>query len=1309
MASIFDDLPTNPNQLQGTEFSFYDADTLYDGEGMGYRLWGVNALEVDKIGQAGQVGGELTTEQAVKLANDLGFTNVVKLGQKDSTGSREMIDLRDAQGRSFSEQLAASGLADPMYGFDPDGLLTEAAQYRQAMRSSDNYQMTGFDIAADELKEYLLDNNNGNLMFKQKRMMPGQQGDYIAEGSQSVFILDGIDPETGESVSPIGTSWDVSMNGVADAAYGITNLIGEKIGSEELAAWGAGGSLAARQRIAREGKIITDYKDVDGFGDAVEFIAANTVMSIPYMAITAASMAAAPVTGGASLLAPVSIYTGQVWNEMGDQIKGTDKQRSAALALGAGALQAALDIFGLKLVGIAGKSNKELFNQGVDALMKSQNLTKEAAEAQLANATKRELAKASGDIAKVAREQLDKKKLALDVINRSAKGGASEASTEAMQEAIAAIAADIGSESVVDWDDIQERAIQGAVAGGVLGGTFSSAGAIWDAGEWANLAYGVSPENSKDIADETQMARDAELEIIEETQLDAQGNPVLDVDGNPIIIRKARGYTPTIDENLAEVDALPDTVNPMEVRTEAHKSRKKNMGFKETITDIMTSTPALLRGSVRQFIPKEIQRTSKTARQMAAMFGGHLQKVYAGAHFENFKHHKLAEYKGILDIPKNVFIALNGGNTVFAGQQTKLSAKFYDVANQVTDKNGHIDMQKLNQLVPDRAMQRTYIKTIKQFEALAEQMYNDQKQYNPKLGRLSNYLLRYRALDKGAVNKDRNEFISLLRKIPLANGKYLTEAEAIKLTDEILNGESGTADEAFDVTKGGFTPGSHQSRTFNLSERKEFAKFMERDMFANVSQAAKSSARYVASQKYVGKNADKLAKMFDQMEREGVSQEEVDKMAYHMQNFLNAESGNYNRPTSDLGKSLESIQKSFMVFVTITALPLAMFSSLVEVALTTRGLTKDQIFGTKNREGSLSMLGKELAETISNGMMEVARLPRSLAPSITTKGGKVIDRTKGAKKLRELGFYEWDVGAANTTGVTETHAWHTKLLDKFFKWTGLQGWTNFTRASRAAFAGDFIMDNAMIVMAHDKTQPRTNEVREAEEKLRNLGLPIHKLDLIMDSIMGNTTPAQEAEIAGYIREATFNFVNEAVALPQSSNRPLMYQDPRLALFMQFQGFMATFTANHIPRMWNEYIKRGSPGMKYQTFAMLTTMVMLGFASQYLKDLIKFGKSSPYLDEAELIQRGVLATGLMGTPERVFNQFFPIYETRSDGVGEWLWDTTSGESPTIGKAQQIVGATADFVTGDTESAAKGAARATLGPFYQPLKWAFEGDK
>ena len=53
------------------------------------------------------------------------------------------------------------------------------------------------------------------------------------------------------------------------------------------------------------------------------------------------------------------------------------------------------------------------------------------------------------------------------------------------------------------------------------------------------------------------------------------------------------------------------------------------------------------------------------------------------------------------------------------------------------------------------------------------------------------------------------------------------------------------------------------------------------------------------------------------------------------------------------------------------------------------------------------------------------------------------------------------------------------------------------------------------------------------------------------------------------------------------------------------------------------------------------MIMLGFASQYLKDLLKYGGSTPYVEGPDYVQRGIRASGLLGTGERVLDQFFPI--------------------------------------------------------------------
>jgi len=200
-----------------------------------------------------------------------------------------------------------------------------------------------------------------------------------------------------------------------------------------------------------------------------------------------------------------------------------------------------------------------------------------------------------------------------------------------------------------------------------------------------------------------------------------------------------------------------------------------------------------------------------------------------------------------------------------------------------------------------------------------------------------------------------------------------------------------------------------------------------------------------------------------------------------------------------------------------------------------------------------------------------------------------------------------------------------------------------------------------------------------------------------------------------LREPFIDFVNDAVALPQSSNRPLYYQDPRLAFFTQFQGFIATFTAIPFPKLWVVYVKRGTPAMKYNAFAIMTTMIMLGFASQYLKDLLKHGEplafgpeDHPFLNTSEYLQRGVRASGLLGTGERVLDQFFPLYEQRSDGPGEWVFNTTTGEAPALSFARRAIGGVGKLIEGDVGRAAKEGVRLTpFGPINFIRDWVGEG--
>ena len=336
--------------------------------------------------------------------------------------------------------------------------------------------------------------------------------------------------------------------------------------------------------------------------------------------------------------------------------------------------------------------------------------------------------------------------------------------------------------------------------------------------------------------------------------------------------------------------------------------------------------------------------------------------------------------------------------------------------------------------------------------------------------------------------------------------------------------------------------------------------------------------------------------------------------------------------------------------------------------------------------------------------------------------------------IRDRGFYEWDVGAATVTGVTEVNAWQQRLYTNFFKANGLTQWTDYTRSIRASFAGDFLSDNARKIWEQRRSgAPYTKDIQETELKLRNIGINIDRFLPLQEKVTAGTPldPREQAEFDTMLREATFSFVNDAIVLPQSANRPLIYQDPRFALFTQFQGFLSTFTTRVLPKLYRDAFGGSTPTMQYQAWATMATMIMLGFASQHIKDWLKYGGDvgeddyeektgkNPYLDSPEYIRRGLLSTGLLGTGERLVNAMFPIYEQRSENAGDWLFNQAVGESPALGYVERIAGASGALAKGDVGRAVEQVGKATpgLGPFSAFNKelgklagdWNFNGER
>ena len=273
------------------------------------------------------------------------FHNLVKLKRGCSpneiaTGKRQMVDLQNETGQSFTTELLKSGaLESGKYTTQDDLTAIEVARVFR----DDNYEDTTWGKAAATISGAIEEETTRDLEFKQAAI---NEAEYAAgRGSSNVQFRHNDRDLRNKSLNPLSDSWDQGWIGVKESAYGFLNLLGETSENEWLSEVGEAGVIRAGKQLQERGSILVDYKDVDGFGTAVEYLGNNLALSLPYMigiaGATTAGAVAAPVVGAAGAIgigvgAPATVYAGQVWNEM-------EGEKSAAVAIGAGIAQATLD------------------------------------------------------------------------------------------------------------------------------------------------------------------------------------------------------------------------------------------------------------------------------------------------------------------------------------------------------------------------------------------------------------------------------------------------------------------------------------------------------------------------------------------------------------------------------------------------------------------------------------------------------------------------------------------------------------------------------------------------------------------------------------------------------------------------------------------------------------------------------------------------------------------------------------------------------------------------------------------------------
>ena len=1333
-----DFVPVESNTIQGTvetpggifssggtaEHSFVqvDGDTLADETGQRYRLAGAYAPEHAKVETtrrgvditAGEWGGPETTAAMNSFLTAGGFNRMVDTGEEDQYG-RKVVRMTNEKGQDATIEAYRAGILKPnQYATEEQVTAWEQGLAARELGKANPYQEIVDTLDQQMQSQQLADPATGLPIFAEMARDEAQYASGQGMGIHNMYSgVQWDDPDKdlrNVAQNSIGTSAYTGWVGLKEGVYGALDMFGLEAGQE---------GLARMEQVKEQLGIVENIsiEEVDGIGDFFEYLGNNAAMSAPYLGLIAGSALVAPagVIGAAVATVPTGmVYAGQTWNEM-------EGDKNAGAALAAGFAAATLDRLGL--AGIV-KPSQFLTASGkqkvVQALSAARGISNEAAEQVLkaegkATATQmlRHMATtADGQVA----SYVQRGNLVKDVAKGALQGGVSEGLTEAGQETIQYATAVLASDREFNQFELEDRLFNALAAGTALGTGFGSAGQVID-----------------------YAGTDAEIRNLQKAQQDAlneidQIRETLRTEG--VILETTQEIRDRVRADVANWEPDQQALRELDIEARAAgKKRKKQSrigsfsdrafvhardkkGFLNTIKEIESLPDAIATGiagvaklyqaaATTAFKPGDLanREYGQILRDIRALVGQTRGVINPGRSFEAQHDMTYSTIAQMVYTPE----VLNK----FGFRQQRLSSKNREaVSNLLYEyaKGGWYDKVKNGQPVGDMpAHLAKHAQALKEsaetFELMADRIHNVQDVANKRDGGegvsyTQGWWWKHRGFDPAKVTKNKKAWFDFMRK-----HTNLSEQELNEFYDRISGGDMDTIQDFFSHVRGiEYQPGQHKRREAKLSEQEGFEMFAQDDIFQTMDNAAKAAARYATNRDYFGAGGKNLDYLFDQLEAKGMPTDKVNEVAWYTKAIIDSQTGNFNRIQNYRWAAIQKVASTWAI---LAGLPLSTLSSIPETAMISLGLDKAE-FAT-----AISKAGKELSDVVSEGAVGL------MQDAIEAGIDRPIDGTgrhipKSQARLNEAGLLWTPASAGKRIGVGETNITQQWIQDEFFRAIGLTGITQAQRRASGAMTVDFVGNRLAELAAAGDLKNLTARQQHIYNQLAELGMEVDTMvelwkdfgqsnqDALLDYANdGRGVPADVMEIVdNNMKLAVYNFTNLRVQNPGAANRPLFFQDPHWQMLTQFNGFISTFTANVVPKLWNDYIKRGTPQVKYQTFALILTMAAMGAGSQYLKDWIKYGKSSPYLSNPQLLQRAIYSSGVLGQGERLVDIALPLYGNRPRSSVDWFLDTMVGEAgPTVRNIGTLYDVVGDTAGGDFEGAAQTAAKAT--PFIAPF--------
>jgi hypothetical protein len=211
-----------------------------------------------------------------------------------------------------------------------------------------------------------------------------------------------------------------------------------------------------------------------------------------------------------------------------------------------------------------------------------------------------------------------------------------------------------------------------------------------------------------------------------------------------------------------------------------------------------------------------------------------------------------------------------------------------------------------------------------------------------------------------------------------------------------------------------------------------------------------------------------------------------------------------------------------------------------------------------------------------------------------------------------------------------------KWNEAFFKWTGLNFYTDFTRKMALAVGRDTLKAQAAKVNDQSISQKQRDR---AKQFLAEFGLTADSVTTWVEGgerVWGGIGYDQESANDQQIAEALVQFVDESIMSPNASQRPIAASHPALMLVYHLKGYIYAIYDTILKRLAHNFKIADTPAQVLAAVAPAILMIALTALGLELRELVTGDRRTDRMDGWEYTWTTIERSGLLGISQLAFD-------------------------------------------------------------------------